>query len=190
MFLVLSHERDRPLRYRLAARLDTMPSSPSSAAALKNLAPSPSRWSLNWIGRAGIRLDQPPEERPPFHEGLPPQILAIEVQEIEGKEHEPVRRRVDGRAEGIEVGDAVLVLDDHLAIDQGGLAGQLAAGIDHPLIGPRPVIAVAGEGADLAAIDDDQGAIAVILDLVNPALPGRRLRDEGREFRLDEAEGF
>ncbi len=50
IFLVLSHERDRPLRYRLAARLDTMPSSPSSAAALKNLAPSPSRWSLNWIG--------------------------------------------------------------------------------------------------------------------------------------------
>ena len=70
-------------------------------------------------------------------------------------------------------------------------AGQLAAGLDHPPIGSRPVIAVAGEGADLAAIDDDQGAIAVILDLVNPALPGRRLRDEGREFGLDEAEtGF
>ena len=110
------------------------------------------------------------------------------MQEIEGKEHEPVRRRVDGRSEGIEVGDAVLVLDHHLAIDQGGLAGQPGAGLDHPPIGARPVIAVAGEGADLAAIDDDQGAIAVILDLVNPALPGRRLRDEGREFRLDEAE--
>jgi hypothetical protein len=26
----------------------------------------------------------------------------------------------------------VLVLDDHLAIDQGGFAGQLAASIDHP----------------------------------------------------------
>src|SRR5262249_2153573 len=35
MFLVLSHERDGPLRYRLAARLETMPSSPSSAAALE-----------------------------------------------------------------------------------------------------------------------------------------------------------
>jgi hypothetical protein len=51
-------------------------------------------------------------------------------------------------------------------------------------------MAIAGEGADLAAIDDDQGAVAVILDLVKPAVPCRWLRDEGREFRLDEAEGF
>ena len=130
------------------------------------------------------------QERPALHERLPAQILAIEVQEIEGKEHEPVRRRVDRRSKGIEVGEAVLVLDDHLAIDQGRFAGQPGASIDHPLIGRRPVIAVPGEGADLAAIDDDQGAIAIIFDLVNPALPGRRLRDEGREFRLDKAEGF
>ena len=139
---------------------------------------------------AGILLDQLPEERPPFHERLSSQIMAVEVQEIEGKEHEPVRRRVDGRSKGIEIGDAVLILDDHLAIDQGRFAGQLAASIDHPPIGPRPVITVAGEGSDLAAIDDYQGAIAVVFDLVNPALPCRRFRDEGREFRLDEAEGF
>ena len=68
----------------------------------------------------------------------------------------------------------MLVLDDHLAIDQGSFAGQLAASIDHPPIGPRPVIAVAGEGTELATIDDDQGAVAIMLDLVNPALSGRR----------------
>ena len=33
----------------------------------------------------GILLDQPPEEHP-FHERLPPQILAIEMQEIEGEQ--------------------------------------------------------------------------------------------------------
>jgi hypothetical protein len=71
------------------------------------------------------------------------------VQEIEGKEHEPVRRRVDRRAEGIKVSEAVLVLDDHLAIDQGGSGGQPNAGVDAPLIGPRPVIAVPGKGADM-----------------------------------------
>jgi hypothetical protein len=32
MFLVLSHEREGPLRYLLATRFETMPSSPSSAA--------------------------------------------------------------------------------------------------------------------------------------------------------------
>ena len=47
---------------------------------------------------------------------MPAQILTIDVQEIEGKEHEPVRRRVDRRSKGIEVGKAVLVLDNHLAM--------------------------------------------------------------------------
>jgi hypothetical protein len=80
-------------------------------------------------------------------------ILIIQVQEIEGKEHEPVRRRVDRGTESIEVSEAEFVLDNHLAIDQGGFADQLAASIDHSLIGPRPVIAVAGKGADLAPED-------------------------------------
>ena len=37
-------------------------------------------------------------------------------------------------------------------------------------------------------VDDDQGAIAVILDLVNPAVSGRRLWHERRDFRPDKAE--
>jgi hypothetical protein len=57
------------------------------------------------------------------------------VKEIEGKEHESVRRRVDGGAERIEVGDAVLVLEDDLTVDQGSLTAQLAASIDRPAIG-------------------------------------------------------
>jgi hypothetical protein len=48
-------------------------------------------------------------------------------------------------------------------------------------MGPCPVIPVAGESADPAAIDGHQGSVAVI----DPALSGRRLRDEGREFGLD-----
>jgi len=47
---------------------------------------------------------------------------------------------------------------------------------------------MAGEGSDPALVDDDQGAVAVILDLVNPASPRWRLRDRGRDFELDEAE--
>jgi hypothetical protein len=42
--------------------------------------------------RSGIRLDQPPEQRPALQEGMSSQILAIEVQEVEGKEHDPMRR--------------------------------------------------------------------------------------------------
>jgi hypothetical protein len=124
-----------------------------------------------------IRLDQLPEQRSPLHEWPAAQILAVKVQEIEGKKHDPVRCLVDDRAQGKKVGDAVLVLDGHLTIDQSRFAGQPGAILDHPPIGSRPVIPVPGEGADLAAIDNDQGAIAVIFDVVNPAIPGRRLQN-------------
>jgi hypothetical protein len=53
MFLVLSQLLEGPPRYRLLVRLETMPSSPSSAACLKNRVPSQSAWSLNWIGERG-----------------------------------------------------------------------------------------------------------------------------------------
>ena len=148
MFLVLSHERDRSAAIPAGCPLGHDALEPELGRGLKE----PGAVALDMIAEldraAGIRLDQPPEERPPFHERPSPQILAIEVQEIEGKEHQPVRRRVDRRAEGIEVGEAVLVLNDHLAIDDGTLAGQPAADLDHPAVGPRPVIAVPGEGPD------------------------------------------
>jgi hypothetical protein len=106
--------------------------------------------------------------------GRPRVVLAVKVQEIEGKEHEPMRRPVDRGAESIEVGDAVPVLDDHFAIDHGRFAAQPGAGLNHPPIGPRPVIAVASEGTDLAIIHDDQGAVTIVLDLVNPSFSGGR----------------
>jgi hypothetical protein len=49
------------------------------------------------------------------------------VQQIKSKEHDPVWRLMDGPAQGIKVRDAVLFLDDYLAIDQGPLAAELGA---------------------------------------------------------------
>ena len=91
---------------------------------------------------------------------------------------------------GIEVGNAVLVLDDDLTINDGRLAGELGGRLDHPPIMSGPVPAMTGEGPGIAALDDNQGAVAVVFDLVNPARPSRRLRDKGRKLRLDKAEGF
>jgi hypothetical protein len=48
------------------------------------------------------------------------------VQEIEGKEHDSVGRLVNGRAQGVEVVVAILVLDHDLAIDQRSLTGEPA----------------------------------------------------------------
>ena len=43
-------------------------------------------------------------------------------------------------------------------------------------------------GHDLALVDDDQGPVAVMLDLVNPAISGWRFRHGRRDFLLNEAE--
>jgi hypothetical protein len=122
--------------------------------------------------RSRIRLDRLPEKRVTLREGMPAQILARSGAGVEGKEHDSVRRCVDGRTESVEVRKPILVLDHHLTIEHRGLAGQLATRIDNPAISWRPVFAVARDSADLAAVDEDEGALAVVLDLVNPALSG------------------
>jgi hypothetical protein len=88
----------------------------------------------------------------------------------------------------MEVGNAILVLDDDLAIDQGCLAGKLGRSFDYPAIRTGPVPPMPGKGPDFAAVNDDQGAVAVMLDLVNPALAGGRFRYQRGDFWLDEAE--
>jgi hypothetical protein len=54
-------------------------------------------------------------------------------------------------------------------------AWKSAEGIDNPAIDPSPVIAVAGEGPDVPAIEDDQRAIRLI---------GESLANYGRRLSL------
>jgi hypothetical protein len=119
-------------------------------------------------------------------------VIGALVAMLEGwilqKCQEPMRRFVDGRPEGFKVGDALLILDHDFAIDQGSLTVQVGASIDNPAIWSGPISAGAWIGSDPALVDDDQGSIAVILDLVNPTSPRRWLRDRGRDFQLDKAQ--
>jgi hypothetical protein len=48
-------------------------------------------------------------------------------------------------------------------------------------------MAIAGEGAGGRAFHGEDGAIAVVLDLMDPALDGRRLINEGRHHGTDKA---
>ena len=43
-----------------------------------------------------------------------------------------------------------------------------------------------GKGPDLTAIDDDQGAVAVMLDLLNPAISCRKFRGQCRDSQETE----
>jgi hypothetical protein len=52
---------------------------------------------------------------------------------------------------------------------------MLARSLDYSPIGACPVPAMTREGPDLATVNDDQGPIAVMLDLLNPTLAGGRL---------------
>jgi hypothetical protein len=110
------------------------------------------------------------------------------VKKIEGKEYQAMSGLVYGRAQGIEIGDAIFVSNDELAIDQGRFAGELGSNMDHAVVGSGPVSAMTGEGLDVALVDNDQRPVAVVLDLVKPALSGRRFRHKRGDFRRDEAE--
>jgi len=72
----------------------------------------------------------------------------------------------------MEVGDAILILDDDFAIDDSRLTIESRDSLDYPAIGAGPISSMPGEGPDLDALDDDQGA-AVMLDLVNQLMPAR-----------------
>jgi hypothetical protein len=137
---------------------------------------------------ARVGLDQLSERCRPLQEGCSPKVLAVEVKEIEGKHHEPMPSLVDGRAQRVEVRDAVPVPDNKLAIDQRCLAWQLGGSIDHATIGSCPIPAMTGIGSDPALLDDDQRPVAVVLDLMYPPGSGWWFRHKRRDFRPDEAE--
>jgi hypothetical protein len=63
----------------------------------------------------------------------------------------------------------VLVLDNHLAVKDGRLARQLRSLRDNGSVLPRPIMAVAREGARAVPLDRKNGAVAVIFDFVDPA---------------------
>ena len=69
------------------------------------------------------------------------------------------------------------------------LQGELGGGLDNPLIGSGPVPVMPGEGPNLALVDNDQGAVAVMLNLVNSALAGGWFRHKRGDFGLMKPRG-
>ena len=51
--------------------------------------------------------------------GQPAQVLSVQEHKIEGKHHQPVGSALNRCSQGGEVRQAILVLDDDLAINQG-----------------------------------------------------------------------
>lgn len=131
--------------------------------------------------------EERPEPRPALDERQGAKVGAVEVEQVEGEHDDALRRGGDCRAQETNVGDALVVLHDRFPIDHRRTAGKHLGTLNEARVLGRPVMAVAAVGTHLADIDHQFGAVAVVFDLVNPGVSGRRLGDEGRELRLDEA---
>ena len=102
------------------------------------------------------------------------EILAFQFEEIEEMEAEPVALRLrpvaalEDLLEGGEVGIALGVVRDDFAVHEGRGKIERGNGLDERAELVGPVLAVARVDRDVAPIDRDQRAVAVILDLVEP----------------------
>jgi hypothetical protein len=102
-----------------------------------------------------------------------PDVPAIEIEQIESDQDDPGGAAFELVLQHREVGGAVDSGHDDLAVDDGG------AGLDVPgVVGDLPeafgpVVAAAGEDLDRLVGQVDLDAVAVELDFVNPARPGR-----------------
>ena len=153
------------------------------------VAPSPSSASLNWMGECGARTPSSSRELGlALDQRAGAEVRPVKVQQVEGEEDQPVRLGMDGMAERVEIGAAVIGLHDEFAVEDGGAAAQPLRFLDDRRIERGPVVAASGEGARLAVLHDQQRAVAVVLDLVQPAVAGGRLLHQGGDQRLDEGE--
>lgn len=101
------------------------------------------------------------------------------MQDIEGAEIHGIGIAVDGFLQRAEIRQPGLIGDDRFTVDDRVLDLEIPRGLNEPGIFARPVRTGFRIDADiLGAANDDLGAIAVELDLVNPVLTLGRLGDQ------------
>ena len=136
--------------------------------------------------RAGVDqwADQSRQRRLAIEEGGGAEIVAVEERQIEGEIGHRVAVAFGQRPlEQVEGGDAARVLHHYLAVDDGVHTREFLKRLGQSAITRRPVVPVAGDQPDASAIEEHQGPVAVVFDLVDPTWrPGRRI-GAGGELR-------
>ena len=134
-----------------------MPSSPTAQADARMLAGAPVKVRAEVHALDALGLDKLLEQRPPGVQKHMAQVVAGEIGQIEKEVVDVVgARRIERILQGGEVGPAVLVQDDDLAVEPRGLdaEGLDCRGEGFELGGP--VIAVAGEETSATLLDTGQ----------------------------------
>ncbi len=115
-----------------------------------------------------------------------PQVVAVQLDQVEGvEEHAGVVAAV---AQPVEVRHAVVVAAHRLAVEDAGSRAQAGERLDDQREAVGEVVAGAAVQPHAVAVLARDDAEAVVLDLVQPRVAGRRLRRLGRQAWRDEAE--
>src|SRR6266851_2468658 len=142
---------------------------------------------LDVVGEANWPSErkQPPEDRLAVRQGKRPQVEFLPAEEVEGEQR---RRQLDARAANIirsrklasflkplKVGDALVVKHHQLAVDHQPLEGESLDRRRQLGKQGRCVAAPAKEELRGAAVASGEQAVAVVFELEQPALLGKRL---------------
>src|SRR5262249_39151853 len=103
---------------------------------------------------------------------LAPEILAVELEQVERKQEDTgIRAPIP---ETIKRRQPVVTTGDCLPVNQEGTHPQRAGSLGDQRVPVGPVVPVAGEQPDAGDVAPDHHAESVVLDLVNPAGAGWR----------------
>ncbi len=134
------------------------------------------------VGRK--RREQPLEPPLALFEGKAREVLAVEVQQVEDEVDElPGALAGEQPLQRLEARAPVGHQDGDLAVEQRLVDRQALRLGDNGREALGPVVAMPAQEPDLAAVDAAADAVAVELDLVQPALAGRCALHERGELR-------
>ena len=115
-----------------------------------------------------------------------PEILAVEIEQIEEEQDQSRRVAAVGRQlDDVERGEAVGAEAAQLAVEIGLARGERRQGLGDRRIFVRPVKAGACEQLHRAAVEPRMHAVAVVVEFMQPSVAVRGRIDQLRELRLD-----
>ena len=141
--------------------------SPSPSKCLLKAIPSPA--SRRRVGQRVLSILKP----------RPAKVFAVEFDQIEGTEHGGVVAKPI--TESVEYREAAFVDHDGLTVHDARSHRQARDRVDDLREACREIVAIAGEQAHAFGVAARNDAETVVLDLVNPACPFRRLLGWSRQ---------
>jgi hypothetical protein len=115
------------------------------------------------------------------------QVIAVEIEQVEGDQHDHVGPSLQFVLQHREIRGAIYGRHHDFAVDDGGAGADVPGVVGDLPDALGPVVAAPGEDLDRFIGEVHLDAIAVELDLVDPAIAAGYAADRGRQRRLDKS---